>query len=167
VTVETRSAAQPLPHLPVQQDPSGDHVGHRRVDRLVDAVAQGDRAAFGVLYRALSPRLLPGLYTRLGDPGLARRVLTGTFIEVWRLARHRVPARAADAWIAAIAEHRATEQLRLIGAGPAPAWQAAIDDARDGQKHAELAALLASPVPAGDDAVPAPAPDGHRCPQGD
>jgi RNA polymerase sigma-70 factor, ECF subfamily len=154
VTVETRSAAQPLPHLPVQQDPSGGHGGHRRVDRLVDAVAQGDRAAFGVLYRALSPRLLPGLYTRLGDPGLARRVLTGTFIEVWRLARHRVPARAADAWIAAIAEHRATEQLRLIGAGPASAWQAAIDDARDGQQHAELAALLASPVPAGDDAVP-------------
>lgn len=156
MTVETRSVAQPLRHLPVQQDPSGGHLGHRRVDRLVDAVAQGDRAAFGVLYRALSPRLLPGLYTLLGDPRLARRVLTGTFIEVWRLARYRVPARAADAWIAAVAEHRATEQLRLVGAGPAPAWQAAIDDARDGQQHAELAALLASPVSAGDDAVPAP-----------
>jgi hypothetical protein len=100
VTAETRAgAARPLPYLSVQQDPSSDHVGRCRVDRLVAAVTRGDRDAFGVL-------------------------------------------------------HRATEQLRLIGAGPARTWQAAIDDARDGQQYAELAARLA-------------APDGHRGPQGD
>jgi hypothetical protein len=66
---------------------------------------------------------------------------------VWRVARHRVPARAAVAWIAAVAEHRATEQLRVNCAGPVPAWQAVVDDARAGQQHAELEALLASPAP--------------------
>jgi DNA-directed RNA polymerase specialized sigma24 family protein len=149
VTVENRPAARQLPPIPVrgQRGPSGDHAGQRSVDRLVDAVARGDRAAFGALYRALSPRMLAGLHTHLGDPGLARQVLAGTFIEVWRVARHRVPARAAVAWIAAVAEHRATEQLRVTRAGPVPAWQAAVDDARAGLQRAELEALLASPAP--------------------
>ncbi|GAA3927351.1 hypothetical protein [Actinoplanes auranticolor] len=100
MTAETRAgAARPLPYRPVQQDPYGDHVGHRRVDRLVAAVTPGDRTAFGIL-------------------------------------------------------HRATEQLRLISAGPARTWQAAIDDARDGQRYAELAVRLAAPVPAADERRP-------------
>jgi hypothetical protein len=50
--------------------------------------------------------------------------------------------------------HRATEQLRLISAGPARTWQAAIDDAPDGQRYAELAVRLATPVPAADERRP-------------
>jgi hypothetical protein len=124
------------------------------VDRLVDDVAGRDTAAFATLYRVLGPHLLRGILSRLPDPAQAGPVLCGTFVEVWRMARHHAPAPAPGTgtgtgtgtghnWVTAIATRRATEQSR-IGATAPGSWQAAISHARTQQHHAELAALLAA-----------------------
>jgi hypothetical protein len=58
VAAKTRPVGRRQPHMPVQVRCrlAGGQVGHRSVDRLVDAVGRGGGAAFGVLYRARFPR---------------------------------------------------------------------------------------------------------------
>ena len=53
---------------------------------LLQAVANGDRAALRALYERHAPRLTLGLARRCPDPDLVDDALQDTFVAVWRSA---------------------------------------------------------------------------------
>src|SRR5215469_4487117 len=60
--------ARPLPR-PAGSRPMADHLPHlANLDGEIERAQAGDEAAFGTLYRTLSPRLLAYIRSIVGDP---------------------------------------------------------------------------------------------------
>jgi RNA polymerase sigma-70 factor, ECF subfamily len=86
-------------------DPSSD-------DRLLAAVASGDRQALRTMYERHAPWLLLRLSRRCADPGLVEEVVQDTFVAVWKGAdRYRARGEVA-AWIWGIGIRRLIDRLR-------------------------------------------------------
>ena len=83
------------------------------VDELLGRVGRGDRAAFGELYDATSPRLF-GLVRRLVvDPAQAEEVTQDVYLEIWQNAARFDSAKGNGiAWMFTIAHRRAVDRIR-------------------------------------------------------
>jgi len=79
---------------------------------LVVAVADGDRAAFEVLYQRHLPWLLVRLGRRCSLPDLVDEVVQDTFVAVWRSARRWDGRGEVAAWIWGIGIRRLVDALR-------------------------------------------------------
>ena len=79
---------------------------------LLSAVADGDRAALGILYRRHAPWLLARLSRRCADRGVVDEVLQDTFVAVWRGAGRFDGRGDVGAWVWGIAVRRLVDALR-------------------------------------------------------
>jgi RNA polymerase sigma-70 factor, ECF subfamily len=91
----------------------------RRVDEhqynadLVNLAANGDEAAFGVLYRRLAPALYGMAFRMMNDAKEAEDVLQEGFTYIWRKANTYDPGRSsAYAWAVMIVRNKAIDKLR-------------------------------------------------------
>jgi RNA polymerase sigma-70 factor (ECF subfamily) len=138
------------------------------LDRLMDRLSDGDRAAFGPLYEALRPRAVRFARGRVGD-GHAEDVAQTTLLRVFARASEFQRGRAVLPWFYAIAANEArTAQRRLRSsatsmdqmprAAPDPEYELcqqemrravdrAIADLDDDAAHAILSALEEAPHP--------------------
>jgi RNA polymerase sigma-70 factor (ECF subfamily) len=88
----------------------------REIDRLMSALALGDRAAFEPLYRALKPRALRAARVRLDGPA-ADDAAQSALLKVFARASEFTPGRPALPWFYAVVAN----EVRAIG--------------RDGARH--------------------------------
>lgn len=89
------------------------------LQRLIGAVAGGDRAAFRALYRATSAKLLGVALRILKDRGQAEAALQETFLAVWRNAgSYDATAGRPMTWLASIARYRAIDARRKMREAP-------------------------------------------------
>jgi RNA polymerase sigma-70 factor (ECF subfamily) len=102
------------------------------LERLLAAVALGNRAAFEALYRATSRRLF-GLCVRLlGDRAEAEDVLQETFATLWRKAAQYDAQRGGPmGWLAMIARNKAIDRRRSMSASRLTGPLALADDVAD------------------------------------
>jgi RNA polymerase sigma factor (sigma-70 family) len=108
VTAGLARTAGVSPPLPVPVAPETD-------DRaLLRAVADGDREAFGALYRRFAPRVRAFLLSRTrGDRTQSDELLQETMLIVWKRATSYDPAKAAPStWIFTIARNRFIDRVR-------------------------------------------------------
>jgi len=116
-------------------------------DVLLQAVAQGDRAALEALYRRHAPWLTVRLARRCADPGLVEEVVQDTFVVVWRGAsRYRGTGEVA-AWIWGIGIRRLIDRLRrapaaVLRADDAATVVSAEDQVLLGVEHGDLGDAL-------------------------
>ena len=61
-------------------------------ERLLERIADGDHAAFEILYRRYARPVLALAQRRLGDAGRAEEALQEAFVSVWRSPRRTVPS---------------------------------------------------------------------------
>ncbi|MEE8286793.1 MAG: sigma-70 family RNA polymerase sigma factor [Gammaproteobacteria bacterium] len=91
------------------------------LDELLAATAQGDRRAFGRLYRLTSGRLFALALQILKRRELAEDVLQEAYLTVWSKAAQQHAGRASSfAWMATIVRHRAIDRLRARTKDPEP-----------------------------------------------
>lgn len=118
--------------------------GVREDERLLVAVADGDREALGLLYDRHAPRML-ALATRiLGSQREAEDLVHDVFLEAWHRARQYDAARGSvRAWLVLRTRSRALDALRaarraprveLDAAGPRASDGPDAGDTHDGQK---------------------------------
>ena len=89
-------------------------------ERLLAQVAEGDHAAFEVLYRRYARPVLALAQRRLGDAGKAEEALQEAFISVWRSASTYRPERgAAVVWLYAVARNAIADRGRRRQEPPA------------------------------------------------
>ncbi|GGD96092.1 RNA polymerase sigma factor [Aureimonas endophytica] len=92
------------------------------------AVARGDRAALGDVYRLTSAKLFGVILRILSDRDEAEDVLQEVYLTVWNKADRFDEGRASPiTWLVAIARNRAIDRLRSLGprrAGERPAEEA-------------------------------------------
>lgn len=113
-----------LPDSPARDDASQD-AASPDLDRLLTAVAAGDRHAFESLYRVTSARLFGICLRVLHERADAEDVLQEVYTTIWNKAGQYDAARAnAMAWLAMIARNRAIDRIR---ATPARGSQADIE----------------------------------------
>ncbi|MEX2275300.1 MAG: RNA polymerase sigma factor [Actinomycetota bacterium] len=116
-------------------------------DQLLQAVADGDRAALDALYRRHAPWLIVRLSRRCSDPGMVEEVVQDTFVAVWRGAgRYRATGEVA-AWIWGIGIRRLIDRLRRTPSPVAPREAddtvlSAEDELLRGVEHGDLGAAL-------------------------
>jgi RNA polymerase sigma-70 factor (ECF subfamily) len=80
---------------------------------LVKSAADGDEAAFGILYRRLAPGLYGLALRMMNDAKEAEDVLQEGFTYIWRKADTYNPARStAFAWAVMIVRNKAIDKLR-------------------------------------------------------
>ncbi|GAB0117767.1 sigma-70 family RNA polymerase sigma factor [Acidisoma sp. 7E03] len=80
---------------------------------LLYRTAEGDAAAFRVLYEQQSPRLYALALRMTRQPPLASDALQDTFVQVWRQAARFDPQRgSAEAWLIGLLRFRAIDILR-------------------------------------------------------
>jgi RNA polymerase sigma-70 factor (ECF subfamily) len=91
----------------------------RRVDEhqynadLVKLAAEGDEAAFGILYTRLAPGLYGMAFRMMNDAKEAEDVLQEGFTYIWRKANNYDPARSsAYAWAVMIVRNKTIDRLR-------------------------------------------------------
>ncbi|GGC74176.1 sigma-70 family RNA polymerase sigma factor [Chelatococcus reniformis] len=88
------------------------------VERL-SAVAAGDRAALGDVYRMTAAKLFGVCIRILGNRAEAEDVLQEVYLTVWHKAGTFDPARASPiTWLATIARNRAIDRLRTSSGRP-------------------------------------------------
>ncbi|TAL89732.1 MAG: sigma-70 family RNA polymerase sigma factor [Candidimonas sp.] len=81
--------------------------------QLLNAVSEGDRNAFEILYKSLSPRLYAVALRLLKRPVWAEEVLQDSFITVWNKAASYNPASSAPlTWLTNIVRNRSIDWLR-------------------------------------------------------
>ena len=86
---------------------------------LVRRIADQDREAIIGLHAVLWTRVVCDLHAMLPDRADADAVATGTFLEIWLLARfHTDPGADICAWIDGILVRRAAERVQTMNAGP-------------------------------------------------
>jgi RNA polymerase sigma-70 factor (ECF subfamily) len=90
---------------PASSDPRDDAA-------LLAAVADGDRAAFAVLYQRHLPWLLVRLGRRCSSPDVVDEVAQDTFVAVWQSARRWDGRGEVSAWIWGIGIRRLVDALR-------------------------------------------------------
>ncbi|MFT4212367.1 MAG: ECF RNA polymerase sigma factor SigK [Microbacterium sp.] len=90
------------------------------IGELLQAVAGGDRAAFGRIYDALAPRVFGLILRVLVDRAQSEEVLQEVFLEVWQSAARFTPNRGRGrSWILTIAHRRAVDRVRSAQASAA------------------------------------------------
>jgi RNA polymerase sigma-70 factor (ECF subfamily) len=83
------------------------------LERLMSAVAAGDREAFAALYRATSAKLYGVALRILRRRDLADEVIQETYVRIWKNAATFDPARASPiTWMVTIARNRALDEVR-------------------------------------------------------
>ena len=84
-----------------------------KLPELMRRTAQGDKSAFGELYRATSAKLF-GIALRIsGKREIAEEVLQEAFVAVWGRAKDYDPVRGSVmTWLVTIVRHSAIDQLR-------------------------------------------------------
>ncbi len=86
------------------------------LEQLVRRSGTRDRKAFAELYDATAPRLFGLALRLLPEPSDAMDVVTSSYVDIWREARHFDPARgSALAWMTAALHTRAVARLRQEG----------------------------------------------------
>jgi RNA polymerase sigma-70 factor (ECF subfamily) len=89
------------------------------LEQLVARSAQGDRAAFGELYRATSAKLYGVALRILRREDWAEEVLQECYVNVWRHATEYRPGLAAPmTWMTSIVRNRCLDWLRRPNAEP-------------------------------------------------
>jgi RNA polymerase sigma-70 factor (ECF subfamily) len=96
------------------KDATGD--ANRDARQLIARCAQGDRAAFRLLYAAWSARL-HGVALRITrDPALAADATHDAFVQIWQQAGKFDPSRGeAASWLMSLARYRALDLVRRRG----------------------------------------------------
>jgi RNA polymerase sigma-70 factor (ECF subfamily) len=74
--------------------------------------AQGDRAAFARLYRALERPAFRFILSKLNDPHEAADILNEVFMEVWRTAARFEGRSSVKSWVFAIAYRKTMDHFR-------------------------------------------------------
>lgn len=97
---------------------------------LLAAVAQGDVASLGSLYRSHAPWLAARLNRRCNDPEVVADVLQDTFVAVWRGARQFRGEGEVAAWLWGIAARRLVSRLRRTDRAVLVGWDALVGDDR-------------------------------------
>ncbi|MEV0259966.1 RNA polymerase sigma factor [Streptomyces sp. NPDC050617] len=122
---------------------------------LVAAVAEGDRDAFGLLYRHYAPWLAARLRHRCADASLIDDIVQETFLSLWRTCAAGRQQQVADmaGWLWRIASRRLADQVRAGGARSrlrqalqrlrASDEPSAEEQALAGGRHGDLADALA------------------------
>ena len=116
-------------------------------DELADAlgrVADGDRAAFRVVYDATSAKLFGVVLRILGDRQTAEDVLQDVYVTVWSRAGGFDAGRASPiTWLATIARNRAIDRLRtrkpVSRAAPVEVLETVADEAETPAEAVEAA----------------------------
>lgn len=86
-------------------------------DKLLYAVGQGDRQAFGDLYMRMRTGMIAYATAILGgDISAAEDAVDEAFTDIWRRSGHVAPVTNAAAWIRRIVKNKAIDQLRKVGA---------------------------------------------------
>jgi RNA polymerase sigma-70 factor (ECF subfamily) len=120
-----------------------------RLNDLLDAVAEGDRAAFERVYTLCAPRLYGVTLRVLRDPTLAEEALVRACVRIWQAAPGFDPRVSdPDRWMVALARQAALEVARgrpQIAFNPAPEAEADEDEEEPAasEMSAELKKLLA------------------------
>lgn len=112
----------------------------RDLDGAIVRAAAGDRVAFAVLYRAVQPRLLRYLRSRLGDIG------DDIASEVWLSAGRSIASFTGSidefrAWVFTIARRRMVDQWRRDVRRPGKMSQVNLDEVDDVGAAADVVAL--------------------------
>jgi RNA polymerase sigma factor (sigma-70 family) len=95
-----------------------DDPGREFLKERLAAVARGDRAALGDVYRRTSAKLFGVCLRILQDRSEAEEVLQDVYLTVWRRADGFDPARGSPiTWLVTIARNRAIDRLRAAGGG--------------------------------------------------
>jgi RNA polymerase sigma-70 factor (ECF subfamily) len=81
-------------------------------DRLIGAIAAGDRTALELLYRRHAPWLAGRLAARTSSRELAEEALQDTFLAAWRSARTYHGSGEVPAWLWGIARRRLASLAR-------------------------------------------------------
>lgn len=88
-------------------------VGAASHEQLLTRVAQGDHAAFAVLYDATVHRVLGLIRRLLVDPAQSEEVAQEVFLEIWQSATRYEPTRgSAITWMLTLAHRRAVDRVR-------------------------------------------------------
>jgi RNA polymerase sigma-70 factor, ECF subfamily len=113
-------------------------------ERLLNAVASGDREALGLLYDRHAPRMLALATRLLGSPREAEDLVHDVFLEAWHRARQYDASRGSvRAWLILRTRSRALDALRaakraprveLEAAGPRASESIDPGDAHDGRR---------------------------------
>jgi RNA polymerase sigma-70 factor, ECF subfamily len=121
-------------------------------ERLLAAVAAGDREALGVLYRRHAPWLLARLSRRCADPALVDQAVQDTFLAVWRTPSSYRGTGEVAAWIWGIGVRRMIDQVRrhrplILSATHEALTVSAEDEVLVGVEHGSLETALAALSP--------------------
>lgn len=82
-------------------------------DQALQAVADGDTDALGVLFDRLGGRVFAVVKAVLRDPAQSEEVTQEVMLEVWRTApRYRATRGSATGWVLTIAHRRAIDRVR-------------------------------------------------------
>ena len=104
----------------------------RDLAEVLGRVAARDRDAFAALYRATSAKLYGIVLGILVRRSLADEVLQEVYVRIWEKAGDFDPARGSPiAWMAAVARHRALDEVRRAKAAPTVALPDGFDLASD------------------------------------
>jgi RNA polymerase sigma-70 factor, ECF subfamily len=100
-----------------RREGTGDGAGSGQgASALLVAVAGGDRAALGELYRQTSPRLFAVAVRLMRRHDLAEEVLHDAYMRAWARAGSYAPERgSAEAWLVTLVRHTAFDRLRRQG----------------------------------------------------
>lgn len=117
------------------------------LERLMSAVAAGDREAFAALYRATSAKLYGVALRILRRRDLADEVIQETYVRIWKNAAAFDPARASPiTWMVTIARNRALDEVRRakpLAIDTTPEAFDVADDAMLASERVEVASELA------------------------
>lgn len=120
-----------------------------RDDRaLLEAVAEGDRAALRTLYERHAPWLVLRLTRRCADPGIVEDVVQDTFVAIWKKPNAYRGTGEVAAWIWGIGIRRLIDRLRrrpLVERFPverAATAPSAEEQVLLGVEHGDLAAAM-------------------------
>ena len=89
-----------------------------RVAELIHHVAQKDRQAFALLYKATAPKLLGTVLRILIDRAWADDVIQDTYLKIWQRAEQYQDGKSSPiTWLVSIARNSAIDELRKHPAG--------------------------------------------------
>lgn len=122
-----RSVDQPIRYADPTTGGSSEKVA---IGDLLGAVADGNRAAFEILYGQLQLPVSRLIRLLMRDVDLAEEVTQEVFLAVWLGASRFDPLRGqGDAWVIGIARSRAIDRIRSVQAARQRdhSWAAAVD----------------------------------------
>lgn len=123
---------------------AGGQAEAAEIDRLLLAVAEGDRLALRRVHDLFAMKLV-GIAARiLGSRDEAEDVVQDVFVNIWQKAGSFRPGGASGtAWLVAIARNRAIDRLRAHGRRPAAAPEGAANEVADPDAAADRGAEAA------------------------